>query len=273
MSIIGAGFTGKQLASWIALHGYEVNICDSNPDVLIEALNYISEVLKRKKRENLINEIHRYNEISKAVSNADIVIETVNEDVDTKKGVFSQIDKHAPSHAIIASNSSSIPVSRIEDVVKRKDKVLNLHFYPPIPKWPMIDIMKGTQTTDISFQTGIDWIESIGCTPLVVKKESVGFVFNRVWRAVKKECIDIWAGGYADIEVVDKAWKIFTGMNMGPFTIMDAIGLDVVYAVEKTYFRESGNLRDRPPQEFKDIVKRGDLGMKSGKGFYTWKSK
>jgi 3-hydroxybutyryl-CoA dehydrogenase len=185
--------------------------------------------------------------------------------------VFSQLDELAPPNAIIATNSSSYPVSHIESVVSRKDKVLNIHFYPPISQRPMADIMRGTNTSDETFQKGKEWIQNIGCAPLIVKKESLGFVFNRIWRAVKKECIEMWAGDYADIEDIDTAWKIFTGMKMGPFVMMDAIGLDTVYSVELSYYEESRDQRDKPPKAFEEMIKRGDLGMKTGKGFYQWK--
>jgi len=135
---------------------------------------------------------------------------------------------------------------------------------------PMVDIMRGTQTTDIVFETGRKWIESLECTPLVVKKECLGFVFNRVWHAVKKECLKIWAGGNADFETVDTAWKIFTGMGLGPFRLMDGVGLDTILNVEMTYFNESGNLDDKPPKKLKEMVDKGLLGRKSGKGFYSW---
>lgn len=204
------------------------------------------------------------------MENADLIIESVPEDLKLKKKVFSQIDKAAPPHAIIATNSSSIPVSKIEEAVKRKDKALNIHFYPPINLRPMVDIMGGRETSDETLEKGKAWIESIGCVPLVVLKECLGFVFNRVWRAVKKECLKIWAEGNADFEDVDRGWRIFTGMNMGPFAMMDGVGLDVVYDVEKSYYKESGNPDDKPPQALKDKIDRGELGLKAGKGFYDW---
>jgi len=137
----------------------------------------------------------------------------------------------------------------------------------------MADIMRGTETSDETFEIGKNWIIDIGCEPLIVKKECFGFVFNRIWHAVKKECIKMWAEGYADIEVIDTAWKIFTKMKLGPFTMMDGIGLDVAYAVEMSYYEESGDPKDKPPQAFKEMVERGDLGLKTGKGFYSWKKK
>ena len=134
----------------------------------------------------------------------------------------------------------------------------------------MVDIMRGTQTSEETFETGKKYIESIQFTPLVVKKECLGFVFNRIWHATKKEALNSWAKGYADIESIDSSWKIFTGMNLGLFELMDNIGLDVVYAVEMTYYKESGDERDKPPQALKDMIDRGELGAKTKKGFYTY---
>ncbi|MFX1288948.1 MAG: 3-hydroxyacyl-CoA dehydrogenase family protein, partial [Promethearchaeota archaeon] len=174
-----------------------------------------------------------------------------------------------PPNAIIATNSSSIPVSKLEDKVGRKDKLLNIHFYD-LFKMPMADIMRGTKTSDETFKKGKEWVESIDITPLIVKKECYGFVFNRVWRAIKKECLKIWAGGYADLEEVDKAWRIFQGMGVAPFEFMDKIGLDVIYDIEMSYYKNSGLEDDKPPQALKDLVDNGNLGQKTGKGFYTY---
>lgn len=273
LSIIGAGFTGKQIAAHAALYNYNIHVFDINSDILEVAKKYITGVLKRKNKIEKIEKVYYSTNLNEALKETDLVIEAVPEDLPLKKKVFSQIDDLAPPHAIIATNSSSYPVSKIEDAVQRKDKVLNIHFYPPIPTRPMADIARGTQTSDETFEIGKSWIESIECTPLVVKKDCLGFVFNRLWRAVKKECIEIWAGGFADVEDVDKAWKIFTGMNMGPYTLMDGIGLDVVYAVELSYYEETGDPKDKPPQDFKELVERGELGMKTGKGFYNWRKK
>lgn len=269
--IIGAGFTGKQIAAITALYDYKVNIYDINSEILVEAKKYINGVLKRNKKFELFNNVYYYNEIKKAVNDVDLVIEAVPENIDLKKKVFSQIDRIAPMKTIIATNSSSIPVSKIEDVVDRKDKVLNIHFYPPIPRRPMADIMGGTKTSDETFEIGKKYIKSIGCHPIVLRKECHGFVFNRMWHAARREALKIWAGGYADIETVDLAWKTFTGMKMGPFVLMDGIGLDTVYSVQMSYFYESGDPRDKPPDALKEMVEKGDLGMKTGKGFYTWK--
>jgi 3-hydroxybutyryl-CoA dehydrogenase len=270
IAIIGAGFLGRQIAARTVEYDFQVFIYDIDANVLDETKKYINGILKRKHHLDLENNLHYKNSISETVSNADLVIEAVPENIQLKKEIFKEIDEKSPPKTIIATNSSSFPVSKLEDVVKRKDKLLNLHFYAPIPLRAMVDIMRGTETSEDTFLLGKKWIEDIECFPLVVKRESHGFVFNRIWRAVKKECIDMWAGEYADTEVIDKAWKIFTGMNMGPFTMMDGIGLDVVYAVEQSYYENTGNSRDKPPTKFKELVEGGNLGMKSGKGFYSY---
>lgn len=273
VGIVGAGFTGKQIAAQTALNNFIVKVCDKDIKIIEDAKKYVSGALKRKHQMDAIQDVSYHLDLAKALEDVDLVIEAVPENLELKKQVFSQIDNSTPAHAIIGTNSSSYPVSRIESAVKRKDKVLNLHFYLPIPTRPMVDIMCGSETSEETFEMGKKWVEDIKCEPLALKRESHGFVFNRIWRAVKRECIEMWAGDYADIEDIDKAWKIFTGMKMGPFTLMDGIGLDVVYAVEQSYYEFTGNPRDKPPKEFKELVERGDLGMKSGKGFYTWRRK
>ncbi len=273
VGIVGAGFTGKQIAAQTALNNFIVSVYDPNSTILENAEKYIKGVLKRNKRLDAIQNVLYYSEIVKALKGVDLVVEAVPENLELKKKVFSQIDDITPAHAIIGTNSSSYPVSKIESAVNRKDKVLNLHFYPPIPTRPMVDIMRGSETSDETFEIGKNWIKNIGCEPIVVKKECLGFVFNRIWHTARKEALNMWDKGYADIETIDTAWKIFTGMKMGPFVLMDGIGLDTVYAVQMSYFEESRDPRDKPPDALKQMVEKGDLGMKTGKGFYTWKKK
>jgi len=269
IAVIGAGLMGKQIAAKSALYGYDINVYDTNLEGLTEL---IDDIRKKLKKEEKTNEIKICNTLVEAVNNADLVIEAIPEKLELKKDIFAQIDKLAPPHTIIATNSSSIPISKIEGAVNRKEKVLNIHFYH-LTDSPMADIMRGTHTSDLTFELGKKWIESIDITPLVVKKECYGFVFNRIWRAIKKDCLKIWAGGHADIETVDKAWRIFTGMEIGPFRMMDGVGLDVVYDIEMSYYKESGDPNDKPPQALKEMVDRGELGVKTGKGFYDYRSK
>ena len=121
-----------------------------------------------------------------------------------------------------------------------------------------------------TFEKGKKFIESIALTPIIVKKESKGFVFNRLWHRMRIEALNMWADGVADIETIDTAWKIFTHMDVGPFALMDIIGLDTVYNVHMTYYNETGDPKERPPQALKDMIDNGLLGMKTKKGFYEY---
>lgn len=134
-----------------------------------------------------------------------------------------------------------------------------------------VDIMGGRSTCAGVIDRATNWVRSIGCVPLYVMKECMRFVFNRVWHPVKRECLASWAGGHADYRDIDRAWMIFTGMITGPFAIMDVVGLDVVYNIEMEYFRDSGDPGDEPPAMLREMIDRGDLGLKTGRGFYDWK--
>lgn len=268
IGMVGAGTMGRQIAAWTVPYGYTLRLFNRSSESLEKTRKYMVETLGEENKEYL-ERITYHTDLFETIKDADLVIESISERLELKKEIFSKIDKAAPPHTIIATNSSSFPVSKIEDAVERKDKVLNIHFYL-LPRVPMADILGGTKTSKETFQKGKEWLESIECVPLVVKKECLGFVFNRVWRAVKKEVLAIWAGGYADFKDVDKAWKLYTGMKMGPFEIMDGIGLDVVYDIEMSYYKESGDPKDKPPQALKDLIDKGILGTKSGKGFYDW---
>ena len=265
VAVIGAGFLGYEISSQIASYNFTVRIFDVDTEKLEL---FTRKIMRRKKKKGALGEVTYHYTLDEAVADADFIIEAVPENLDLKKKVFSQIDKAAPPHAIIATNSSSIPVSKIEGAVTRKDKVLNLHFYHRAI--PMVDIMRGTQTSEETFNTGKKFLESIHLTPLEVKKECLGFVFNRIWHATKKEALNSWAKGYADVKTIDASWKIFTGMSLGLFEIMDNIGLETVYSVEMTYYKESGDERDKPPQALKDMIDRGEIGVKTKKGFYNY---
>jgi 3-hydroxybutyryl-CoA dehydrogenase len=266
VAVIGGGTMGQQIIERTAMSGYSVRVYDIVREFLEK---FVKRMNRKKKMKSIWGEVTLHNSLAEAVKDADLVIEAVPEKLELKRNVFSQIDKVAPPNCIIATNSSSLPVSKIEDVVNRKDKVVNIHFYN-LYALPMADVMRGTETSDQTFQKTIKWVESIEITPIVLKKESFGFVFNRMWRAVKKDCLKMWADGIADIETIDRAWKIFTKMGVGPFELMDNVGLDVTYDVEMSYYRETRNEEDKPPKELKDMVDKGLLGRKTLKGFYTY---
>ena len=279
VAIIGTGTLGTQIAMLVASYGYEVSSYDIDEASFKRVLDTLKTSIKISGRkpvfpaENLEEEakkITRCQRLEDALRDADLVIEAVPEDLELKRNVFEKLDALAPGRAIFATNSSSIPISRIESATVRPEKCLNLHFYSLATGANMVDVMAGSKTTPETIETARAWIRSLGCIPLMVKKEIFGFCFGRVWRAIKRQTLYMWAGGFVDFRDIDRAWMIFTGMAQGPFGLMDRIGLDVIYDIEMIYYNESKDPRDYPPEALKAMVERGELGIKTGKGFYTY---
>jgi len=279
VAVIGTGTLGTQIAVHSTYHGYDVSAHDADPKSLEKVLQMIQVRIANSNRKPTIplKEIQRQAKkikmlatIEGAVWEADLVIEAIPEDLMLKRRIFKQIDFYSPKKAILATNSSSIPISRIENATRRPERCLNLHFYSLDLGRNIADVMGGTKTTRQVLETGKEWVRSLGCVPLTVNRELLGFCFNRVWRAVKRETLHMWAGGYVDFRDIDRGWMIWTGMSQGPFGIMDAVGLDVVYGIEMVYYNESKDRRDFPPAALKKMIERNQLGVKTGKGFYTY---
>ena len=279
VAVVGTGTMGAQIAIQAACYGYKVSAYDPTEGSFEEAVERLKVFMQLSGRNPLVSmeewergvqAVRHWKDLKEALRNADIVIEAVPESLDLKRKVFQKLDDMAPPTAILGTNSSSIPISNIEGATNRPDKCLNIHFYSPATGWNMVDIMGGTMTTAETMQAVKAWLHSIACVPLTVRKEILGFCFNRVWRAIKKETLYLWSGGYVDFKDIDRAWMIFTGMPQGPFGIMDAVGLDVVHDIEMIYHNQSQDPKDHPPVALKKMVERNELGMKTGKGFYTY---
>jgi 3-hydroxybutyryl-CoA dehydrogenase len=279
IAVIGAGTMGTQISVQIANHGYEVSLMARHPEKFQKSLRDLADSLhntggiaapvleewlqgagKVKLREGL----------PEALRGADLVVEAVSEDLELKRNLFARIDSLAPPDAILSTTSSTIPVSRIEDATRRPARCLNLHFYQPAMLVNMVDIMGGKKTSGEVMGAAERFIASIGSVPLVVKGESLGFGFPRILHSIYQQALSLWAGGVMDFRDFDRAWMIFTRMPRGPFGIMDAVGLDVLYDLLMVYYQESKSPRDRPPDALKDMIAQGKLGMKSGQGFYTY---
>lgn len=277
--VIGTGMLGTQIAIQAACYGYHVKAYDEIVESFQKTFQKIPGIMKRQGKgptvameqwEQAAQKVKLFKDLAQALQGADLVIEAVPENLDLKRKLFVQIDLLAPPEAILATNSSSIPISRIETATRRPEKCLNMHFYIPAVSMNMVDIMGGTKTTPETIRSAQQWVRSIGCVPLTVKKEILGFCFNSVWRAIKRQSLFMWANGYVDFRDIDRAWMIFTGMKQGPFGLMDTVGLDVVSEIEMVYYGESKDPRDKPPDALQDKIKKGELGVKSGRGFYTY---
>lgn len=278
VAIVGAGTLGTQIALLATYNNYNVFVYDTNERAFSKGLEKIKVSIPKTKKPIFLqqgmnafaNRIKISKNLAEAVQDADIVIEAIPEDLALKRGVFEKLDALTPRETILATNSSSIPISKIENATKRPERCLNIHFYTPSLGLNMADIMAGTKTKPEVIERARDWIRSLGLVPLTVNKEIMGFCFNRVWRAIKRETLYMWAEGFVDFRDIDRAWMIFTGMTFGPFGLMDNVGLDVVYDIEMVYYNESKDPKDHPPEALKAKLDRNELGLKTGKGFYVY---
>jgi 3-hydroxybutyryl-CoA dehydrogenase len=279
VAVIGTGVLGSQIAILAANAGYKVKVYDEKVGAFNAAFENRRSELKTKgltpmipweKWDKLKKSIKQVTDLGEAVGDADLVIEAVPEILALKKKVFKELGQKTPKGAILATNSSSMPVSKFEKSSGRPERCLNIHFYFPLQGVNHVDVMGGSKTLPEVFDKGVDWVTSLGCIPLKVKKEILGFCFNRVWRAIKREVLFMWGNGYVDFQDSDRGWRVFTGMKEGPFALMDKVGLDVVYDIEMVYYKESKDPKDKPPDALLKMIKRGELGVKSGKGFYTY---
>lgn len=279
VAVVGTGLLGTQIAILAAGFGYEVSVFDTDSGSLGRSVENIRQSLNATGKkpifaaeewEGEVEKIRSCAALEDAVQHADLVIEAVPEILALKREVFSRIDSAAPQHAILATNSSSMPISRIADGISSAQRCVNMHFYQPALGINMVDIMGGGSTANDVIERAARFVRSLGCVPLMVRKEILGFCFNRVWRSVKREILYMWSEGFVDYRDIDRAWMIAYGTPQGPFGMMDGIGLEVVYDIEMSYYNESGDAKDHPPDALKAMIERNELGVKTGKGFYTY---
>jgi len=279
VAVVGTGILGTQIAMVSAYAGYEVSLYDAVEGAFDATYAKLYADLKGRgtapfipwdKWEECKKKIRSETDLGRAVKDADLVVEAITEDVEMKRKLFKQLGELAPAKAILASNSSSLPISRMEESSGRPERCINTHFYLPLQGMNMADLMAGTKTIPEVMKKGEEWIRSLGVLPLRVKKEMLGFCFNSVWRAIKKQTLYMWANDFVDFRDIDRAWRVFTGTKAGPFGLMDAVGLDTVFNIEMVYYNESKDPRDKPPDALAEKVKKGELGVKTGKGFYTY---
>jgi 3-hydroxybutyryl-CoA dehydrogenase len=279
ITVIGAGTMGFQISLQIAKSGYEVSIYARHSERLQEKAEDLRRLLVD--RGNIpapavedwlkgAEKIRVPKDLQEALREADLIVEAVSENLDLKRKMFALMDSLAPRDAILSTTSSTIPISHLEDSTQRPDRCLNLHFYQPPLLNNMVDIMAGRWTTAEVIKAVEEFVRAIGCVPLLVKKEMIGLGFARILHSLYQHALSMWAGGYMDFRDMDRAWMIFTEMPQGPFGLMDAIGLDVLFDLLTVYYQESKSPKDNPPQALKEMIDRNELGRKTGKGFYTY---
>lgn len=274
VGIVGAGTMGSRIAFQCALCEKEVYLFDISTQALEQAMGSNREWLaERADPQDLEKAFSRLNPcatLADCVVGVELVIETVPENLELKRQVFGEIERLAPAHVLIATNSSSIPSSRLADATSRPDKVFNINFNDPLQDELLVEVMGHSETATETIAAAEAFLRSIKMVPIITRREIMGFAFNRVWRAIKRESLHLVDEGYVDFQDIDRAWILSFGSRCGPFGRMDEIGIDVVRDIEMQYYRDSGDERDKPPKFLDDFVAQGRLGAKSDRGFYSY---
>ena len=277
VAVIGAGLLGSKIAAMTAASGRPVRLYDVAPGAADGAIDRLHTMLEPVIAEgrlpwdlpDVLGRITPVASLAEAVDGADLVIEAVREHLPTKRTVFAEISRLNPT-ALLATNSSSLPSSALADVVTDPGRLANLHFFSEFWQRSMVEVMGCGQTTEATIATLAAFGRSLGLVTAVVHGESKGFIINRVWRAVKREVLRVVDEGHASPEDVDRLWALFFDTKIGPFGIMDGIGLDVIADIEESYIAVATDPADRGSATLHQLVEAGYLGRKTGHGFYSY---
>lgn len=278
ISVIGSGTMGNGIAHCFAQHGFKVSLVDINETQLQKALATIAKNLDRQvakgtisesEKTSTLNNIITLNDISEGVRNADLVVEAATENPDLKLKIFAQLDQFAPAHAILASNTSSISITKIAAATKRPGKVIGMHFMNPVPVMKLVEVISGYSTEKEVLQAIVDLSKSLHKVP-VVSNDYPGFIANRILMPMINESIYTLFEGVAGVEEIDTVMKLGMAHPMGPLQLADFIGLDVCLYILNVLHSGFGNPKYAPCPLLVNMVAAGNLGIKSGKGFYDY---
>jgi 3-hydroxybutyryl-CoA dehydrogenase len=279
LAVAGAGSMGAQIAQQAALHGIDVALQDKDGPQLDKARESNRGHLARRVEkgklaqgdaETALDRVRLTTDLGDAVRDADLVIEAVFEDLEVKRELFRELDRLASPHAVLASNSSTIGISKLAAVTGRPDRCVNMHFFFPVLVMDLVEVVRGPETSDETVERALDMARAMGRTAVVINKEIDGFIVNRILHAATQEAYRLLDAGVASFEDIDTAVEKGLNWPMGPFRLGDFSGLDVTYNARLHMYRTTGDERYRPSPQLEAKVKAGKLGRKTGEGWYTY---
>ena len=277
IGVLGAGTMGAGIAQVSVEAGYNVVLIDVVPAVVEKAIKGLAKAWAKavEKGKRTDEDVVKFNSLLISgtdidqLSDCDIVIEAIIENIDIKKKVQKQLSEVCKPETILATNTSALSITEIAAATNRPDKVLGMHFFNPVVMMKLVEVIPGAVTSDEAVQAVIEMSKKIGKEPVPVK-ESPGFIVNRILVPYINEAAIVYQEGVASAEEIDKAMKLGAGMPMGPLALADMVGIDIVLAVCEFFVKEFADSKYRPSLAFRQKVRAGHLGMKTGKGFYDY---
>lgn len=276
--VVGAGTMGSQIALQTAFSGHhQVTLVDASQEQLDKAKAQNEKLVARGVERGRLTEdqgkhalaaITTTTDLAGAAAQADLVIEAVFESFDVKEQVFEQLSRLANRDAILASNSSTIAISRLAGLTDRPEKCCNLHFFHPVTVMQLCEVVRGPKTSDETIEAAMDFVRSINRVPVLLQKEVHGFIANRILFAAAEEAMHLLEGGYASAEDIDTAVKKGLNWPMGPFELLDFSGLDIFYGALEDRAKLEGGAG--APKVLKEKIDQGHLGRKAGRGFFAY---
>ena len=275
--VVGAGFMGSGIAQVAAQAGYQVHLVDIEPAVVDRALKDIRWSVEKLAAKGVLKEspqqvlarISTEKDLASAAE-VDWVIEAAPEEEELKRGIFRELDRISRPETILATNTSSIPITRLAASTTRPARVLGLHFFGPVPLMRLVEVVKGEKTSVEVFERGVSFVQSLGKTPLRVQRDIPGFVMNRIFSAAFREAVELVEQGIATPEDIDVGMRLGYGWNVGPFEIADIAGLDTVARVGRSMHALGAEHLALTSDLIERMVAEGRLGRKVGKGFYRY---
>ncbi|MGK4217307.1 3-hydroxyacyl-CoA dehydrogenase family protein [Kocuria marina] len=279
ITVIGAGAMGSQIAMVCALAGYDTDVVDIAQDAVDRAEAQLHERMDRdvaKQRRTAEDVAAAFERLTfttdrdGCAAQADVVIEAAVEDLGIKRKLFAELDQICPEHTILVTNSSNIVSSRVADATGRPEKVCNFHFFNPALVMQCVEVVPHEGTSRETVDTALELARSLGKQPVELKKEVPGFVANRLLGALRTEALKLYEDGVADFEDIDIAAKTALRHPMGPFELMDLVGIDVVHLIRLAEYEQTGDPASLPAQSIREKYEAGEYGRKTGKGWYDY---
>jgi 3-hydroxybutyryl-CoA dehydrogenase len=275
--VVGAGYMGSGIAQVCAQAGYQVHLMDIQTAITDKALGEIHWSVEKLAAKSLIKDspeqvLMRITPAKDLTSAAQVdwVIEAAWEEYDLKRAIFQELDRLAQPETLLATNSSSIPITRLAQNTKRPERMLGLHFFGPVPLMRAVEVVKGEKTSQQVFERGVAFVQSLGKTPVRVQRDIPGFLMNRIFSAAMREAVDLVDKGIASPEDIDVGMRLGYGWNAGPFEIADNAGLDTIARVGRSIQSLGAEHLAFTSDLIERMVAQGRLGRKVGKGFYNY---